>query len=150
VTGYNYRMTNLGCALLCAQLERSTEILTRRRAVFAAYRERLSSVPGIGFQPVAEWAVLAPWMFNVVVDAAQYGRSAAELAKLLEDDGIETRPIFPPLHHQPPFAAASKKRGEELPISDRLAASGLSLPTYNQIPVELVDLVADRVRHHHA
>lgn len=150
VTGYNYRITNLACAVLCAQLERATEILARRRAVFAAYRERLSSIPGIGFQPVAEWAVLAPWMFNVVVDAAQYGRSAAQLAHLLEGDGIETRPIFPPLHHQPPFAAASQSRGERLPVSDRLAASGLSLPTYNQISVESVDLVADRVRHHHA
>lgn len=149
VTGYNYRITNLACAVLCAQIERAPEILAKRRTVFAAYGERLSSVPGIGFQPVAEWAVLAPWMFNIVVDAAQYGRSAEELAHLLEDDGIETRPVFPPLHRQPPFAAASQRRGEHLPVSDRLAASGLSLPTYNQISVESVDLVADRVRHHH-
>ncbi len=34
VTGYNFRLTNLACALLCAQLERKEEIIARRRQIF--------------------------------------------------------------------------------------------------------------------
>ena len=51
VTGYNYRLTNVACALLCAQLERSEFLIARRREIFAMYRELLDGIPGIQFQP---------------------------------------------------------------------------------------------------
>src|SRR3990172_5886206 len=63
VTGYNFRMTNIACAILCAQMERREEILASRRRVFRSYRERMEDVKGIGFPPVAPWAEPAPWLF---------------------------------------------------------------------------------------
>jgi len=150
VTGYNYRATNVTCAVLCAQLERSEEILARRREIFAAYREHLSGVPGISFQPSQQWASPAPWLFNVVVDRAAYRHSAQELASLLAEDGIETRPLFAPLHLQPPFVSSARSRKERFPITEALSESGLSLPTFNLLPLESIVKVADRIRHHHA
>src|SRR6202011_3693951 len=50
VTGYNFRLTNVACAILCAQLERHEQIVARRRAIYARYRQLLQDVPGIGFQ----------------------------------------------------------------------------------------------------
>jgi perosamine synthetase len=148
ITGYNYRITNLTCAVLCAQLERSQEILSRRKTIFAAYRERLSAVPGLRFQPVESWAEAAPWMFNVVVDRTAYGRSAQELASMLAEDGIETRPFFAPIHLQPPFVEVARRRGGVFPISEALSESGLSLPTFNKLSLATIDLVSDRIRHH--
>ena len=150
VTGYNYRITNLTCAVLCAQLERSKAILARRREIFASYRERLSEVPGISFQPSQEWASPAPWLFNVVVDRKAYGHSAEELASLLAEDGIETRPLFAPLHLQPPFVSSARSHGERFPVTEALSESGLSLPTFNKLSLESIERVADRIRHHHA
>ena len=46
VTGYNFRLTNLACALLCAQLERKDEILARRREIFRRYQENLQGIKG--------------------------------------------------------------------------------------------------------
>jgi len=148
ITGYNYRITNVTCAILCAQLERADEILAQRRRIFTDYRQRLRSVPGLGFQPVAPWAEPAPWMFNVVVDPEVYGRTVPELAALLDQDGIETRPLFPPLHREPPFEAQSRARGDVLPHSELLGETGLTLPTFNRLAVEDIDRVAARIRAH--
>ena len=83
VTGYNFRMTNVQAAMLCAQLERHETILGQRRRLFAAYQERLASIAGIGFQPRASWAEPAPWLFSIVIDEKAYGRTRDELAALL-------------------------------------------------------------------
>jgi perosamine synthetase len=146
ITGYNYRLTNVACALLCAQIERSESLIARRREIFAQYRELLDDVPGLEFQPHAEWAQPTPWLFSVLVDKRRYGRSRDELAGALAKDGIETRPFFIPLHTLPPFREASARRGESLPATDDLAARGLNLPTYTQLERDEVVAVAEAVR----
>jgi perosamine synthetase len=46
---------------------------------------------------------------------------------------IDTRPFFYPVHELPPFRNESKARGEELPLTRKLAAEGLNLPTYGAL-----------------
>jgi perosamine synthetase len=149
ITGYNYRMTNVVSALLCAQLERADAFLARRRALFARYRERLAGVPGIGFQPVAAWAEPSPWLFCITVDAAAYGRTRDDLAAFLDAEGVETRPFFIPLHRLPPYRNESAARREHLPVTDRLAAEGLTLPTFSRMTDDELDRVTDLVRKGH-
>jgi len=147
VTGYNYRTTNVACAILCAQLERSEAILAQRRACFQAYRDRLASVRGIGFQPAMDWATTAPWMFNITVDAKNYGHTASELAVMLDEDGIETRPLFPTIHRQPPFRDQAIRR-TRVPVAEQLSASGLSLPSFNQLQLDSLEYVTSRIQRH--
>jgi len=146
VTGYNFRLTNLACAILCAQLERQEQMLTKRRAIFAAYRARLSGVPGIGFQPVAPWANPAPWLFCITLDEEQYGRTRDELMALLSEEGIETRPFFIALHRLPPFREESRRREEVLPVTDRLSATGMNLPTYVGLSNTEIDNITDVIK----
>lgn len=148
VTGYNFRITNLACALLCAQLERREELMGKRRAIFARYRELLAGVPGIGFQPIASWAEPSPWIFCITVDEKAYGRSRDELAALLDAQEIETRPFFIPLHTLPMFREESVKRGESMPETDRLSAAGLNLPTFTQLTDADLERVASVIRSH--
>jgi perosamine synthetase len=82
VTGYNFRLTNVACALLCAQLERHEAIIAQRKEIFCQYRQALEGVPGIDFQPVADWAALAPWLFCATINAEAYGRTRDELMAL--------------------------------------------------------------------
>jgi perosamine synthetase len=146
VTGYNFRLTNLACAILCAQIERRREIVERRREIYASYRTRLDRIPGIGFQPVASWADPAPWLFCITVDREEYGRSRDELAAFLAERGIETRPFFIPLHRLPPFRKESQARSEHLPVTERLSAAGLNLPTHSALSQCDLDRVAEAIR----
>jgi perosamine synthetase len=146
ITGYNFRLTNVACAMLCAQLERRDEIMERRREIFRAYSERLMGIPGIGFQPKATWAEPTPWLFCVTVDEKAYGRSRDALIARLGDEGVETRPFFIAGHGVPPFREESRRRGERLPVTDSLSADGMNLPTFGGLKNEQIDQIADVIR----
>jgi perosamine synthetase len=146
VTGYNFRLTNLAAAILCAQLERKSEILERRENIFDRYQEELSGIAGISFQPIAPWAEVSKWMFSILVDESAFGRSRDDLASVLRENGIETRPFFIPLHRLPPFREQSMRRGEQLDITDRLADRGLNLPTFTAMTEADITRVAGTIR----
>jgi perosamine synthetase len=146
VTGHNFRLTNIACAILCAQLERREEIMAKRRHIYSAYRALLTDVPGMYVQPVAPWAELSPWLFCARVNMTEYGRSRDELAALLDENGIETRPFFIPLHKLPPFREESAGRGEHLPITDQLSESGINLPTFNQMTDAEIEYICAVIR----
>lgn len=104
VAGLNYRMTNMQAALGCAQMERLADLMADRAICVDAYREALL---GMG-----------SWLF--VADTVN--REAAAL--MLAADGIETRPVFRPLHTMPPFRVPGS-----FPNAERLHHHGLCLPT---------------------
>jgi perosamine synthetase len=133
ITGYNFRLTNLAAAILCAQLERVQEIKERRKQVFENYNRLLSEIPGVGLQPIAPWAELSPWMYACTIDADRFGCNRDEVIAGMGSRAIETRPMFISLHTLPPFREESRKRGEHLPETERLSQAGLMLPTYTQL-----------------
>lgn len=146
ITGYNFRLTNIACAMLCAQLERCEQIIERRRQIFTVYREQLASIPGIEFQPIAPWAEPAPWLFCITVEKEAYGCSRDALMGVLEKAGIDTRPFFMALHHLPPFREESHRRGENLPVTDGLSQSGINLPTYSQLSFDQIEYIGKIIK----
>jgi perosamine synthetase len=140
VIGYNFRLTNLACAILCGQLERLEAIVARRREIFARYRRLLDAVPAVGFQPVADWAEPAPWLFCITIDEPKFGMSRDMVAKKLLEQGVDTRPFFMPLHLLPPYLQGNARRGD-LPVSERLGECGLNLPTFGGMTDDQVDYV---------
>jgi perosamine synthetase len=146
VTGYNFRLTNLACAMLCAQLERRVEILQRRKEIYTLYRQLLGGTPGVGLQQIAPWAQISPWLFCITIDEKAFGCSRDELIKKLAGRRIETRPFFMCLHRLPPFREESAKRGEHLPVTDELSQRGVSLPTFSTMTVREVEQVCEALK----
>jgi len=145
VVGHNFRLTNLACAILCAQLERLDSILARRREIFSLYRSQLEGIEQVGMQPISPWAGAAPWLFCITIEqSAPLDRDSviAELASR----GVETRPFFFPLHQLPPYVGGARARGIELPVTERLGATGMNLPTFNAMADEQVIEVCEAVR----
>ena len=142
VTGYNYRLTNVSCAMLCAQLRRRDEIVAQRRKVFAHYQESLRTIPGIRMQPVAPWAEPAPWMFSCLVDPNSYGLSRDELMQGLAAEGIDSRPFFHPLHQLPPYRECAARQKHDLTYTEQLGMNGIMLPTYNTLSVREIESIA--------
>lgn len=141
IVGYNFRITNVACAILCAQLERSNKILRRRLDVFQRYEELLRDVPGIGLQPVAPCVFRAPWLFSITIDEERLGGTRDGVMATLKQEGIDTRPFFVPLHRLPPYREEHEARRVDLPHTDQLASRGINLPTYNS----MTDADIDRV-----
>jgi len=150
IVGYNYRMTNLSAAILCAQIERADDILGRRQEIFETYGRHLKGVSGIGLQPIAPWAKQTPWLYCITVDPVRYGATRDQLADYLHENGVDSRPFFPGMHHQPPYLELSAAQNARLPQSDYLSATGLSLPAYTDLSDiqigAICDLIAERAR----
>lgn len=145
VIGYNYRLTNVAAALLCAQLERREQFLAARWEIYGRYTERLSGVPGITVQPDLAGSVRSPWLYSVRIQADEFGCDRDQVMRRLQESGIETRPFFPPVHLLPPYVERRRARGTRLPETDRIAAEGVNLPTFVGLDLDAVDLVCDEL-----
>jgi perosamine synthetase len=124
VAGHNFRLTNLQAAIGCAQLEQIERIVDRRGQVWATYRQRLQTMPGIAMQVIEPDVDPVMWAVGVrlSLDCFPQGRDAvmAQMTAL----GIETRPGFYPASAMPNLYGP-----QHLPVSEALAASILVLPS---------------------
>ena len=144
--GWNLRMTNLQAALGLAQLERLDEFIARKRAMGAAYTERLREVPGLQLPLAAtDYAANVYWVYGVVLDEA-LGFDAEEAMRRLGAMGIGTRPFFWPMHEQPVLRGMGLFVGEEYPVSERLARRGFYLPSGVALTAEELERVTKAVR----
>lgn len=136
VVGYNYRMTNVAAALGVAQLERIDEVISAKRRIANRYREALSGIEGVLFQPEMSWAKSIFWMVSILVDPGKRDG----LMSFLAENGVETRPFFHPAHTLPMYETA-----ERFPVAERLGASGINLPSFSQLTDAQIDTVCDLV-----
>jgi perosamine synthetase len=142
--GHNFRLTNLQAALGVAQLERMDGIVERKRAMAAAYRERLATTDALQLPPEEPWARSVYWMYGVVLHD-DVGLDAAELGSRLSRLGVETRPFFLGMHEQPALLERGLFAGEKYPVTERLARRGLYLPSGLGLTEEQIERVSDAV-----
>lgn len=143
VIGYNYRMTNIAAAIGLGQLEKLDWHLERHRLVAAWYREGLKDCPQITWQEEEPWAKHAHWMAVIYLRDAEAAERDRVMARL-GDAGIETRPVFYPLHSLPPYVEGHG--GRKMPVCERLGASGINLPTWSGLTEDDVAYVCRSVR----
>ncbi|MBI3269707.1 MAG: aminotransferase class I/II-fold pyridoxal phosphate-dependent enzyme [Planctomycetes bacterium] len=139
--GFNYRLTNLQAALGVAQLEQLDGFVARRREIAGRYRDRLHGEPGLRFATAAPGIFHNWWLSSVLVDAHEFGTDRSGVIEGLGRRGIEARPFFAPLHVQPPYRTAA--RGSAFPVSTRLHANGVNLPSSVSLDDRQVAEVAD-------
>jgi len=144
IIGYNYRMSNLTAAVGLAQLECIDWHLTRRREIASWYRDILHDVPGIGCQAAKDGRENVDWLFTITLDEP-IGVSRDHVIAGLFERGVETRPVFYPMHVLPPYREIGHEDGL-FPVADRVARSGLSLPTWAGLQREDVVYVCDALR----
>jgi dTDP-4-amino-4,6-dideoxygalactose transaminase len=141
--GYNYRMSNLLAAVGRAQLKTLEERVQARRRIYERYVQGLSDLPGVSFQPEAPWGRHTRWLTVMLVDPTLFGRTPEEIRQSLEAQGIETRPVWKPLHLQPVFQGAETVGGS---VAADLFARGLCLPSGSSLAPQDQDRVIEAIR----
>ncbi|QCG93042.1 aminotransferase class I/II-fold pyridoxal phosphate-dependent enzyme (plasmid) [Azospirillum sp. TSA2s] len=137
--GYNYRMTNIQAALGVAQLERIDEFIGRKLEIAEMYRAGLQDIPGVTLPEIVPDLRNVYWVFSIIL-GEEIGISRDEVAIRLNSKGIETRPLFYPLHTMPPYRRYAGNR--QFAASDRLSRCGLSLPSgVTMTPGEIAHVV---------
>lgn len=123
--GYNYRLTNVLSAIGCAQMEELPRYVVKKREIARRYSQALAGVPGVELMKCAPWANSTYWMYTLLINPGTHGMSSRQLLKKLDEQRIQTRPLWQPIHLSP--AHASSQCGS-LPVAEDLAARALSLP----------------------
>jgi dTDP-4-amino-4,6-dideoxygalactose transaminase len=124
--GYNYRLSNLLAAVGRGQLMTLEQRVEARRAIFERYSASLGSMPGIEFMPEPEGFRSTRWLTCLTVDAEAFGCSREDLRLALEEENIESRPTWKPMHLQPVFTGCRVRGGA---VSERIFELGLCLPS---------------------
>jgi dTDP-4-amino-4,6-dideoxygalactose transaminase len=124
--GYNYRLSNLLAAVGRAQLRKLPERVAARRANRDAYRAALGELPGVSFLEDPPEAVTNAWLTCVQLDPARLGVDREVVRVHLDRLGIESRPVWKPMHLQPVFERCRSFGGS---VSERLFRDGLCLPS---------------------
>jgi len=142
--GYNYRMTNLACAIGLAQLERFEETAARRSEVRSWYEARFSELGGlVSLQRCPDAATPAWWIVGAVLgDAVHADRESVR--QHMERAGIETRPFFPALSSMPIYDGCRTDDGCR--VARRLGERGIMLPTHTKLSRDDVEYVAQTMR----
>lgn len=122
VPGLNYRITNIQAAIGLAQMERFDEILNKRLSNAAFYAKHL---PGRG-----------KWLFCLETD------KPVQMMAYLKEHGVETRPMFTPLHRSPAFRVYAKGKYKE---SDRIWENHICLPTGPHVSEEQLTMIVELV-----
>ncbi|HEY4147065.1 DegT/DnrJ/EryC1/StrS family aminotransferase [Pinirhizobacter sp.] len=138
VVGYNYRMTNIQAAIGLAQMENVDNSLKERDRLADWYTGLL--------EPHADKLVLPAkrrnfrevyWMYNVFLRTGDASRRDAVMLRM-DEMGIETRPVFYPMHVMPPY-----KEDASYPVADEWYVRGINLPTHQELTEDDVKRVVE-------
>jgi len=144
--GYNYRLSDINCALGLSQLARLPEFLAARRRVAQRYIEKLSELDEIVLPaPYREGEM--SWFVFVVRLADRFSQGQRDrLLESLRAQGIGTNNYFSPVPLQPFYREQFGYKPGDFPVTDRISARTFALPFYNRLTPEDQDLVVACVK----
>ncbi len=125
--GYNYRMSNVLAGIGRGQMKVLEKRVEQRRSNFEYYKNELSDINGLEFQPELESSFSNRWLTAITVDPKlTNGITREDIRLALDKENIEARPLWKPMHLQPIFNdAPSYVNG----TSEKLFEDGLCLPS---------------------
>lgn len=141
--GYNYRMSNILAAIGRAQLRVLDDRVRRKQEIFEVYRQALSDLPGVAFMMEAPWGRHSRWLTIIIVDPDESGITREDIRVALEQEDIESRPIWKPMHLQPLFRGCEVYGGK---VAEELFEKGLCLPSGTGMKPEEQDRVIEVIR----
>lgn len=143
--GYNYRLSDINCALGLAQLERIDEILEKRAHVAALYNKRLEDIHGI-CTPYCSYDEALSWFVYVIRLADQYSKSDRdEILEGLRSRGIKCNNYFVPIHLQPFYKEMFGHKEGDFPVTEHVAERTIALPFYNNLTEDQIDYVVQEL-----
>jgi perosamine synthetase len=141
--GYNYRLSELQCALGIEQMKRVETILQKRAKVAQGYRQRLESIPGLQLPLQEIPAGRISWFVYVVrLPEGTKWRDREVVLQRLTENGIEVGSYFQPIHLQPAFRDATFLRSPLL-VTEYVGERTLALPFFTQMTEEQLDAVTE-------
>lgn len=132
--GYNYRLSNVSAGIGRGQLEVIESRVQARRRVFARY-ERLLRPLGVTYQQEIPYSRANRWLTALQLNRSEFITSQKDLITRLAMNGIESRPVWKPMHLQPVYRDAEYVMVDGDDVSRRLFENGICLPSGSDLTI---------------
>jgi dTDP-4-amino-4,6-dideoxygalactose transaminase len=142
--GFNYRLSDIACALGLAQLERLDSLLAGRARVADLYRSALGAIDGLDLPCPDSGQVRRGWFVFVVQLPRDQDRDG--VVRALHERGVPSKPYFPAVHLMSFYRQHFGHREGEFPVCEDVAARSIALPFFPQMTEGQVEQVADALR----
>jgi len=129
--GFNYRLSDIACALGIAQLERLSEMLAQRALAAERYREALAGLEGVELPCPDHDGNVRGWFVFVVQLPA--GADRDEIVRALAARGIQSKPYLPAIHLLSFYRERFGHHEGQFPVCETVAARSLALPFFPEI-----------------
>ncbi len=144
--GYNYRLTDVGCALGLSQLSRLDQNLARRREIATCYRAALKDLPGIKL-PAVQNDVLHAWhLYPIQFDRSAFDVERADIFSAFRAENIGVNVHYIPVHMHPYYRQRFGYCGGEYPVAENAYETLISLPMFHGMADQDAENVIDATR----
>jgi len=144
--GYNYRLTDIGCALGLSQLRKLEKNLARRREIAARYAAAFQNLPGL-ILPAVRPDVQPVWhLYPVRLDLTKLRVGRAEIFHALRAEGLGVNVHYIPVHLHPYYRERLGYKDGEFPIAEDAYERLISLPMFHGMTTQDVGDVVNAVR----
>ncbi len=139
--GYNFRLSDINCALGIVQLLRIDEIKAKRKQVAKWYQEMLGGDERL-IVPAEPDDCDISWFVFVVRLAERFTRKQRDrILEAMKGEGIEVGNYFPPVHLQPFMVERFGYKEGDFPVTESVCKSTIALPFYNNLTKDEVAIV---------
>ena len=142
--GFNYRLSEIACALGLAQLERLDSLLADRACVAGLYRAALDGIEGLQLPCAETGQIVRGWFVFVVQLPRRFDRDA--VVRALAERAIPSKPYFPAVHLMSYYRERFGHREGEFPVCEDVAARSIALPFFPEMTQGQIEQVADSLR----
>jgi len=139
--GFNYRLSDIACALGVAQLQRLDELLAGRERVAGLYREALASLPEVTLPCEDHDGARRGWFVYVI--QLPRGVDRDQTVRALTPHGVPAKPYFPAIHLMTFYRERFGHREGEFPVCEDASARSIALPFFPAMTEGQVAQVAE-------
>lgn len=144
--GYNYRLSDINCALGLVQLSRIEEFVAKRRAVAQRYNQLLEGDDRIETPAEPAGSRMSWFVYVIRLNAKKFGQPQRDaILKKMIDRGIQVSNYFPPVHLQPFMVEKFEFKAGDFPVTDSVCGRTIALPFYNNLPADDAKLVCQEL-----
>lgn len=147
--GYNYRITDIQCALGRSQLRKLPAFVQRRREIAAAYNRQLAGITWLrtpALRDPADRDEISWHLYTALIDFTALGKTRSQVMAELRSKGVGSQVLYIPVHLQPHYRETYGYGHGKCPVAETQYPQSLSLPLYPALTDEDVDHVAATVK----
>ncbi len=143
--GFNYRISDMSCALGISQLKRLHKFLKRRDQVADRYREFLGEIEEIELPPYQMDNAHLSWFLYVIQLKDSNREQRDQFLQHLRSQGVACSDYFSPIHLQPYFRELGYSR-TACPVTKKVSQSTVALPFFNRLKKDEIRYIADVIK----